>query len=220
MSDCSFSCKSWKIAEEISSTLNKRKIHLLIITKVHTFPDAQTLIALAKNNTEIRVSISALDTKEEIEKRLNFLQTYKNLGGIAIPYLMSCKYKNTQLAENQKFIVDFITKNDFIAGEHPLRIENTNTLRKELCDDGFQHPKYKTQHWFGRIYSDHKNFLLPPPTHLSPSYHLKYKALSETSNIKYIKGAQKNLPTYEDLKRNKIKNIKELNNHAAYSIQR
>ena len=220
VSDCSFSHESWKIASHISELLNKRKLHLLIITKIHTIPSDDVLFQLAKNNTEIRVSLSALDTIDEIEKRLNFLLKYKTLGGISIPYLMSCKYKNQALDKNQQYIIDFIEKNNFLAGEHPLRVEHTNILRKELCDNGFSHPKYPHQYWFGRILHNHKNFILPPPTHLAPCYSLKYKSLTELKNIKYIRGARKNLPTYEDLKNNKIKNLKELNKHAAYSIQK
>lgn len=218
MSDCSLTEESWKKVADVSSILAQHNISLMIITKIHKYPSHRIMKMLAKNNTEIRVSLSALDTDLEIEKRFKFLLEYKEMGGISIPYLMSAKYKNKVLKSNQKFIIEYIVENDFIAGEHPLRISKDNPLIHELCDDGFYHPKFEDQYWFGRILYNVKNFMLPAPTHLKPEYHLTYKSYSSIPKNKRIPGISTNLPTYIELKNNKF--TKEMFDHAAYSIQK
>ncbi len=218
MSDCSLSEESWNMIADISNILAINDISLLIITKIHKYPSNDVMRILAKNNVEIRVSLSALDTEREIKKRFKFLLDYKNIGGISIPYLMTAKYKNTILKNNQDYIIKFIVDNDFIAGEHPLRISKSNPLINELCTDGFYHPKYNDQYWFGRILFDVDNFILPAPTHLKPEYSLRYRSFSSIPKSKKIIGVNTNLPTYNDLKNNIF--TKEMFDHAAYSMQK
>lgn len=218
MSDCSLSEEAWNMIVEISDILTKHGISLLIITKIHKRPSEKILKKLAENKVEIRVSLSAIDSRLELEKRLNFLLDYKKFGGISIPYLMTTKYKNKNLKENQNYIIKFIIENDFIAGEHPLRISQNNPLINELETNGFYHPKYNDQYWFGRILDNVDNFILPPPTHLKPEYNLKYKRFSSIPDTKKIIGVKNNLPTYNDLKNNNY--TKEMFDHAAYSMQK
>ena len=132
---------------------------------------------------------------------------------------MTAKYKNIKLQENQDWIVNYVIENDYIAGEHPLRISKFNILMKQMDVGGFYHPKYPDQYWFGRLLSHIPNFILPAPTHLAFNYILKYNRLSQKGNDAII-GIEKNLPTYADLKNNVINFEKELNSHAAYSIQK
>lgn len=218
VSDCSFSDKSWELIALISDILFKHEISLLIITKIHKLPSKKIMQKLANNKTEIRVSLSALDTKFQQEKRLKFLIDYKNMGGIAVPYLMTTKYKNKILKNNQEYIINYIIENDFIAGEHPLRIEKDNPLFYELENDGFYHPLYKNQYWFGRILDNIENFVLPPPTHLKENYNLKFNNLTDFKNNFDKSIIKNNLPTYYELKSNKY--TKEMFDHAAYNTQK
>lgn len=218
VSDCSFSNESWELTAHISDILLKYDISLLIITKIHKMPSKKTMEKLAKNKTEIRVSLSALDTKVQLEKRLKFLTEYKNMGGISIPYLMSSKYKNNILKDNQEYIINYIVENNFIAGEHPLRIEKDNPLFSELENDGFYHPLYKNQYWFGRILNRIENFVLPPPTHLREDYSLKFNNLTDFQNYFDKTIIKNNLPTYYELKENKY--TKEMFDHAAYNTKK
>ena len=217
-SDCSFSDMSWKLIASISELLAKYSISLLIITKIHKTPSINILKILAKNNTEIRVSLSAFDTKEEFIKRFKFLHLYKSLGGKAIPYVMTALFKNKTLSNNQKIIVRNIVEGDFIAGEHPLRINIDNPLYNLLKNNGFIHHKFTDQYWFGRILNKIPNFILPPPTHLPNDYCLEYKSFSDY-NKNTNKFNYKNLPTYDELKKNPNILTKEMNKHAAYIIQ-
>ena len=219
ISDCSFTKESWNLTAEIASILNDYQIRLLIITKIHSVPEEDILCNLAKNKAEIRVSISALDTKEENQKRLKFLNNYRELGGISIPYLMSCKYKNETLADNQRFLVDYVIKNDFIAGEHPLRFDRQNKIIEELEENGFWHSKFPNQYWFGRIFEDIPNFLLPAPTHLKENYFLPTCSLSNLSAESDI-GLDGNLPTFKELQKNPQQQSRGLTKHATYVIQK
>lgn len=218
MSDCSLSSKSWDLVVKVSEILNKYNISLMIITKIHYYPSEMVMKKLANKKVEIRVSLSALDSLTEIQKRLKFLNEYKTMGGIAVPYLMTAKFKNNILKNNQEYIVKYIVDNDFIAGEHPLRISINNPLIKDLEGDGYYHPKYQDQYWFGRILNNINNFILPPPTHLKPEYSLEFITFSSILTKKNIKGIENNLPTYEDLKNNNY--TKEMFDHATYSMQK
>jgi len=214
-SDCSIRKEGWPIVLTAAKILNERDISMLIITKVFNIPEDDLLRELAKLNTEIRVSISAIDSEREIKGRMEFLEKYKELDGKAIPYLMSAKYSNETLKRNQEFIIRWIQENDFIAGEHPLRINSQNPLIKNLESDGFWHPKFPNQYWFGRILDEDKRFLLPPPTCLEPEYTLNFKKFSDISGSE-IEHLGENLPTYQDLFEGKDIDLKNINKHATY----
>ena len=117
--------------------------------------------------------------------------------------------------ENQDFIIKWIEENNFIAGEHPLRINAQNPLINNLESDGFWHPKFPNQYWFGRILDKKRQFVLPPPTCLEPEYTLKYKKFSDIGNS-IIEHLGENLPTYEDLSEGKEIDLKNINKHATY----
>lgn len=218
ISDCSFSEESWRLVSDISEILAHYSISLLIITKVHRLPSPEILKKLAKNNAEIRVSLSAFDTKTEHKRRFKFLKTYKKLGGKAIPYVMTALFNNKLLTKNQKIIINKIIKGDYLAAEHPLRINVESAYYNFLAKNGFNHPKFNNQYWFGRILYNIPNFVLPPPTHLPDNYTLMFKSYS--TYAKHNKITYNNLPTYEDLKKNPLILTKEMNNHAAYIIQK
>ena len=220
ISDCSFSQESWDLIAEISSLLNSFKIRLLIITKIHFIPKKSTLIKLANNNVEVRVSLSALDTEKEYKNRLKFLNMYRDLGGLSIPYIMSSKYKNEELNRNQLVLVNYVIENDFIAGEHPLRFDKGNEIIKDLEECGFSHIKFPNQYWFGRLFYNIPNFILPPPTHLKENYFLPTCYLSHLDMEHKIVGLDGNLPTFEQLSRDATQKTEGLMKHAAYVIQK
>lgn len=214
-SDCSIRKEGWPVVLDAAKILSEKDITLLIITKVFNFPEDDLLKNLAELDAEIRVSISAIDSEKQIKRRMEFLERYKELGGKAVPYLMSAKYSNDVLKRNQEFIIKWVEENDFIAGEHPLRINSQNPLIKNLELNGFWHPKFPNQYWFGRILDEDKHFLLPPPTCLEPEYTLKYRKFSDVGDSK-IEHLGDDLPTYKDLSEGKEINLKNVNKHATY----
>lgn len=220
ISDCSFTAESWNLTAQISTILNEYGISLLIITKSYTKPSKDVLQTLARNNTELRVSVSAFDLPKEINQRLAVLEDFREAGGKSIPYVMTSRYVAKDLSENQERLVKYVTTNDYIAGEHPLRFNNDNKILPELMKDGFWHPKFPDQYWFGRVLFDVPNFVLPAPTHLSGEYTLKFKKFSELPSGEKIPGIQGNLPTFEQLTRNNQSISEGLFKHATYIIQK
>lgn len=216
-SDCSFFEDSWALLARISDILAEQGIKLLIITKCYRIPSLSVQRTLAKNNAEIRVSLSAYDSDSQINQRLRFLDEYRKNGGYSVPYLMSAKFDNQQLNTNQEAIVNWIIKGDYIAGEHPLRLNKDNSGIVTLAKDGFWHPKFPSQYWHGRIFSHLPNLLLPPPTHLAPHYGLMFKYFSEIGN-NIIDGLEGNLPTENQLRNGEIENMSNLFKHATYYV--
>ena len=220
MSDCSFTNESWNLTALISDILHEYGISLLIITKVYTMPSKKVLKTLAKNNAEIRTSVSAFDLPKEIDKRLRLLEDYRQYDGTSVPYVMTARYAAKDLVENQERIAEYVVDNDYIAGEHPLRFDNDNKILSVLMSDGFQHPKFNNQYWFGRVLYNIPNFILPAPTHLSENYTLSFKKFSDLKDGIKIEGIQGNLPTFEQLTQNIQQYSEGLFKHATYIIQK
>jgi len=215
--DCSFSKESWNLVQKSAEILADVDVSLLIITKAYRQPEISILKTLAQTNTELRVSLSAFDTIPQLRQRLGLLERFKDLGGKAVPYLMSARYSDDQLSNNQNALVDWITVGDYIAAEHPIRLNNDNSALSLLEKDGFYHPKFPDQYWFGRLFSAHKAFRLPPPTHLCPEYTLSFTSLSAAQG-KTILGLDGNLPTYEQLKSGYQEFSENLHKHATYEV--
>lgn len=217
VSDCSLSKKSWDLLGPISDILAEYNIHMVIISKIFTKPSLEIMQKLAQNKTEIRVSISAIDTKREIEKRFEFLEAYRQVGGMSVPYLMSFKYADPLLKNNQEIIVEKIVADDYIGSEHPLRLSSDNSGLEGADTDRHYHPKFADQTWFGRLYSQTGNFLLPPPTFLPADYTLFFTSYSELAKVGHPYTFN-NLPTYQDLmEKNLIHN--NTFDHANYDVK-
>ncbi len=220
ISDCSFTADSWNLTARISDILSEYGISLLIITKAHSLPDKQVLKTLAKNNAELRASVSAFDYAKEINGRFKLLEDYREQGGASVPYVMTSRYAVDDLAENQEKIVEYVVDNDYIAGEHPLRFNKDNKILSQLKTDGFWHPKFSHQYWFGRVLNNVPNFILPAPTHLAGEYTLRVKKFSDLQDGEKIKGIEGNLPTFEQLTQNIQQFSEGLFKHATYIIQK
>ena len=218
-SDCSFSKEAWEIVARSSEILAKHNIHLVIITKAFTHPDDSIIRRLVESGVEFRVSISAIDETVTLSKRKEILKKYKDLGGKAVPYLMSAQYSNQKIASIQNDILSWIQELDFIAAEHPLRISKDNSLMEILSTDGLYHPKFPDQYWFGRILYNVPNFLLPPPTCLLPEYQLNFRSYSEVgkNSIDFL---DTNMPRDIDLKKNIDSFSTNINKHATYDIKK
>ena len=218
-SDCYFSKESWTIVVESAKILAELGVSIVILTKLYALPSQAILEQLIQAGTEIRVTISALDSAQELARRLNFLYAFRDLGGKAIPYVISSRFSEPAVAKNQDAILDWIIEHDFIAGENPLRLNSDNRARQFLKDDGFWHLKFPDEYWFGRVCHTVPNFLLPPPTHLGPGYTFPFRFASEAIG-KEIPGLEGNLPTFDMLKAGYESPSKNLFKHATYSMDK
>ena len=200
---------------DAAEILAESGICLLIITKVWTFPPDDVLSRLAKVNAEVRTSVSAFDAPHQIRTRFRLLMEVRNLGGKAVPYLMSARFSAKQLINNQSAIVEWIQSNDFIAAEHPLRFNSDNSILPLLESGGFWHPKFPDQYWFGRLFAKVPNFMLPPPTHLLPHYTLPIRFASEATGSQ-IPGIDGDLPSHDELVSGQVPKPENLLKHATY----
>jgi len=217
-SDCSFSEQSWGIVADAADVLAELGISLLIITKAYNLPSDEVLMRLVKAEAEIRVSISSFDFLFQLSKRLAVLTKFQHFGGKAIPYLMTCRFSDANLTSNQDAIINWIVENDFIAAEHPLRFNSDNRVLSLLATDGFWHPKFPDQYWFGRICAGIPNFMLPPPTYLLPEYTLSFRFASEALG-QQILGLNGDLPTQDELRAGSVGKSGNLFKHATYETK-
>ncbi|MFZ4462022.1 MAG: hypothetical protein ACOYN2_06035 [Patescibacteria group bacterium] len=115
-SDFSYSEHAWEVLLEVAKMLKKHDIHLLVITKLfYLTKQREILEELAELGVEIRVSLAASDTRIHLSKKLAFLEKYRSLGGVSVPYLMTAKYSIPELSANQQAIVDWVVQGDYIA---------------------------------------------------------------------------------------------------------
>lgn len=219
-SDFSYSEEAWENLDIIASILWKKNIHLLVITKLyHLTKDKKLLSRLANLGVEMRVSMAASDELICLQKKLDFLKTYRDLWWKAVPYIMTAMFIDNELTENQSMLAKFVIDEDFIAWEHPLRFNSDNRFISKIKSSmAFRHPKFPDEIWFGRIFDEIPNFHLPAPTHLRPSYQLNDNRFSQyqRSIREYEEHFYWNLPTYTQLKNGTNSFSNNLHQHATY----
>lgn len=113
----------WNKARDFAEIITSSGLHLLFITKCHTQPTEAILSDLAKFGVELKVSISAIDLDQPLQKRLSVIKKYQSLGGLAVPNIMTAKYQNNDLMYRQDKIIEFLLEHDIPACENPLRLE-------------------------------------------------------------------------------------------------
>lgn len=168
-SDISLSKQGWENAVILGELMNAAGKVMVILTKAFMIPSSDILLRLAQIKAEIRVSISPIDKNKTLKRRLAFITQYHELGGIAVPYLMTSVYKNDTVKRRQDSILRWIIESDLPGAEHPLRFNKSNPLVNLVnVEQSFVHPKFSHQRWFGNLYPD--SLLLPAPPSLRSSY--------------------------------------------------
>lgn len=174
-SDVSFAAVGWQRARDLAMLIFSHGRLTVLLSKIFSLPSRSILLDLARIKVEIRVSISALDHDLALRRRLEFLISYREAGGPAIPYLMTTVFAHPVLVRRQLDLVNWIVAHDLPGAEHPLRLNSTNPLQRYIDGgSGFPHPKFPEQAWFGSLYPE--DLLIPPP----PSLLASYAGLGET----------------------------------------
>ena len=121
----------WENTLDICEQLGKFKIPV-IVTK-HWVPIPYSYIALLKKyNCVINTSISPLDTKEEIEYRINTFKHLKENSINSVLRIVSMKFGNTENGNRLKQIQNILFDNNPII-DNPLRISKDD--KRVLCGD-------------------------------------------------------------------------------------
>ncbi|MBU3050279.1 hypothetical protein KNV96_19240, partial [Chryseobacterium indologenes] len=159
---------NWDKANKLAEILMKNNILTIFISKVFTKPSKEVMLQLVSNRAEIRVSISAMDNNAQLKTRLEFIQEYRNLGGIVIPIIMSASYNIYQLKQRQDNIVNWLVEKDFLIAENSLRFPMTAAVT-QLIDLSKTKPVYNSNDvWSGRLYEDKAIF--PTTTSIPDTY--------------------------------------------------
>lgn len=159
---------NWAVSTRMAELARETGILMIFITKFFkkmTDDIAQRLITV---KAEMRVSVSALDTNEQLKKRLAFIEYYRNAGGIVIPIVLTTFFKDIGLMERQQNIVDWMVTHDYPAAENSLRFPNKAKI-SEIVDPEMVKPLDKgDEFWSGRLYPD--QLVFPTTTTVPENY--------------------------------------------------
>lgn len=114
-------CHNWSYTIRICKWIVNSKKPIVIITKHWIGLTDEQMKELGDMNVIINTSLSALDTKEQIEYRLEQYNRYKRYGP-SVLRIISCDF-NRELEEGKRLaeIQDELFKNDYII-DNPLRV--------------------------------------------------------------------------------------------------
>ncbi|PHM45279.1 hypothetical protein Xmau_00929 [Xenorhabdus mauleonii] len=116
----------------------------------------------------MRVSISALDTNEQLKQRLDFIENFREAGGIVIPIVLTAFFKDITLMERQQNIVDWMVKHDYPAAENSLRFPKDASITQVIDPEMIRPLGDGDSIWSGRLYAD--QLVFPATTTVPEDY--------------------------------------------------
>ena len=176
---------NWETATKMAELARQKNLLMIFITKAFTKVSEKCLMRLVDAKAEMRVSISALDTNNQLEQRLNFIEHYRRLGGIVIPVLLTTIFKDIALMDRQNNIVDWLIEKDLPAAENSLRIPGYSYVANIIDKNKTRYIKNEKDFWSGRLYPD--RLLLPTATSVSNDYQGIHTCYLSQLNKKFIK---------------------------------
>jgi hypothetical protein len=158
----------WNTAVKLANIVFQHDKLMIFITKAFTKTQDNVLEKMIKARSEMRVSISAMDTDIQLEQRLSFIERYRKLGGVVIPILMTSFFKDTKLIDRQNSLVDWLVKGDYPAAENSLRFPIEAPISSVVNQSKCKQIKDENAIWSGRLYSDK---LIFPTTTTVPNWY-------------------------------------------------
>ncbi|GAB7142682.1 hypothetical protein LRC484719_12700 [Mycobacterium riyadhense] len=169
---------NWPKALQLAEIIRETDRFVVFVTKCFTPIRSEVAHGLAGVGAELRVSVSAFDTPNQLRQRFDALLAYRAAGGIAIPVVMTTAFADHELNDRQDSIVDWVARHDLPGAENSLRTP-THLPVAGLLDKRHVRPLDESGDlWAGRLYGD----VLPVPTTASlPADYpgLKFGHLSE-----------------------------------------
>jgi hypothetical protein len=159
---------SWPKAHQLAKLIRSAGRHTVLLTKCFTRLDDATMAGLAALRVELRVSVSAFDSRSQFEQRLRSMERYRDKGGIAVPQLFTTSFRNTELSERQHRIVDCLVDRDFPAAENSLRFNPRSPVVALVDETQCGHVDGTGDVWSGRLFAD--VLRIPALTAVPPSY--------------------------------------------------
>lgn len=162
---------SWERALELTRMLRQSGRMTIFITKVFVQPSREILAQLAELKAELRISISAFDTAVQLRQRLETAEAFRQQGGVAIPLVMTTRFRDAELNTKQQEIVDYVVEADLPAAENSLRISTDSPVFQSL-DSNACRPLVKenadSDVWCGRLFPN--ELRVPTTTSVPESY--------------------------------------------------
>lgn len=151
---------NWPKGLQLAEIIWQTNRFVVFVTKCFTPIPADVAHGLAGVGAELRVSVSAFDTPNQLRQRLDAVLSYRAAGGIAIPVVMTTAFVDNELNDRQDAIVDWIVRHDLPGAENSLRFP-AHLPVAGLLDQRHVRPLDESGDlWAGRLYGD----LLPVPT--------------------------------------------------------
>ncbi|MDR0218440.1 MAG: hypothetical protein LBI71_06070 [Enterobacteriaceae bacterium] len=159
---------NWSLSTRMAELAREANLLMIFITKSFRKIQDDILKRLVAVKTEIRVSVSALDTNEQLKRRIEFIEQYRRAGGVIIPIVLTAFFKDITLMERQNNIVNWMKNNDYPAAENSLRFPY-DTKIAELVDQNMTRPMENGRDfWSGRLYPD--KLIFPTTTTIPNNY--------------------------------------------------
>ncbi|CBJ81474.1 conserved hypothetical protein [Xenorhabdus bovienii str. Jollieti] len=159
---------NWSVSTRMAELAREAGLLMIFITKAFRKMPDDIIQRLVAAKAEVRVSVSALDTNEQLRLRLGVIEHYRRAGGIVIPIVLTTFFKDIVLMERQNNIVEWMVENDYPAAENSLRFPH-NAKVSELVDPHNVRPLEKgDEFWSGRLYPEKLSF--PTTTTIPDSY--------------------------------------------------
>jgi hypothetical protein len=158
----------WRKALRLTEIIHDAGLHTVFITKCFTKLDDEIMARLAQLGLELRVSVSAFDSRPQFEHRLRVMQEYRANGGVSIPQLFTTRFSDPALNARQDKIVQYLCELDLPAAENSLRIDPASPVARLLDQSACEHVAGTNDLWCGRLFPD--VLLVPAMTAMPPSY--------------------------------------------------
>ncbi len=144
----------WPKAVRLTELIRESGHHTVFITKVFTALPDEAAVRLAELGAELRVSVSAFDSRPQLRMRLTAIEQYRDVGGVAVPTIMTAAFRDAALARRQDRIVAYFCDRDFPMGENSLRFVPGSPVL-DAIDHRACRPTADTKDlWSGRLYPD------------------------------------------------------------------
>lgn len=150
----------WDLAARIATVIHDEHLHTVFVTKLFRAIPADVLPRLIAARAELRISVSALDTDVQLKHRLEAAVAYRDTGGLAIPVVVTTRYREESLNEKQDAIVRFLRERDVPGAENSLRFDPSAPIARLFETEAARPVDGVTDHWCGRLYAGE----LPVPT--------------------------------------------------------
>ncbi|WP_053663199.1 hypothetical protein [Streptomyces sp. MMG1121] len=156
----------WPKAVRLTELIRESGHHTVFITKVFRALPDEVAVRLAELRAELRVSVSAFDSKPQLQMRMTAVEQYRDAGGVAVPTIMTAAFRDKSLVRRQDRIVAYFGRRDFPTGENSLRFVPGSPVL-DAIDHRACRPTADTKDlWSGRLY----DLRVPTLTCVPPGY--------------------------------------------------